>query len=161
MKNNQSWEDVVWTIPYNKKLCIICQIENKNILHCAQTCVQMGDKMFSLFRCPSAISVANDAPANDVMYHNTCWVNGKREAYKTYETLSEKDFINALSDVKIVPFVEKEMADPSEKVLDMNIINKICRQIISSNGKNEALINHNCKKHLQEIYFTRHLLRNN
>ena len=43
------------------------------------------------------------------------------------------------------------MTDPSEKVLDMNIINKISRQIISSNGKNEALINYNYKKHLKEL----------
>ena len=33
--------------PYNKKLCIICQIENKNILYCVQT-LQMGDKMLSV-----------------------------------------------------------------------------------------------------------------
>ena len=26
------------------------------------------------YRCLNVISVANDAPANDVMYHNTCWV---------------------------------------------------------------------------------------
>ena len=48
-------------------------------------------------------------------------------------------------------FVEKEMADPSEKVLDMNIINKIYRQTLSSNGKNEASRNRNCKKHLKEL----------
>ena len=34
--------------PYNKKLCIICQIENKNILHCVQT-LQIGYKI----GCPS------------------------------------------------------------------------------------------------------------
>ena len=33
--------------PYNKKLWIICQIENKNILHCVQT-FQMGDQMRSV-----------------------------------------------------------------------------------------------------------------
>ena len=49
-------------------------------------------------------------------------------------------------------FVEKEMADPRGKVLDMNIINKIYRRILSSNGnKNEASINYNYKKHLKEL----------
>ena len=71
---------------------------------------------------------------NDVMYHSTCWVNAKREADKTYKTFLEKDYINALSDVEIVHFVEKEMADPGGKVLDMNIINEIYRRILSSNG---------------------------
>ena len=145
--------------PYNKKLSIICQIENKNILHCVQT-LQMGDKMLSLaqklsnngfYRRFNTISAANDAPGNDVMYHNTCQVNAKREADKTYETFFDKDYINVLSDVEIVHFVEKEMADPSGKVLDMNIINEIYRRILPSNGKNEASTNRNYKKHLKEL----------
>ena len=66
--------------PYNKKLSIICQIENKNILHCVQT-LEIGDKMLSLaqklsnngfYRRFNTISAANDAPGNDVIYHNTC-----------------------------------------------------------------------------------------
>ena len=103
------------------------------------------------YRHLNTISAANNVPANDVTYHNSCWVNAKRDADKTYETLSKKDYINALSDVEIVHFVEKEMADPSRKVLDMNIINEIYRQILSSNGKNEASINCNYKKHLKEL----------
>ena len=88
----------------------------------------MGDKMLSvaktlsnkgLYRHLNTISAANNVPANDVTYHNSCWVNAKRDADKTNETLSEKDYINALSDVEIVHFVEKEMADPSRKVLDI------------------------------------------
>ena len=42
------------------------------------------------------ISAANDAPANDVMYHNTCWVNAKKKADKTHEEFPKKDYINAL-----------------------------------------------------------------
>ena len=76
------------------------------------------------------------------MYHNTFWGNAKREADKTYETFSEKDCINALSDVEVVYFVEKEMVDPSGKIKNMNIIN---------NGKNEALTNRNYKKHLNKL----------
>ena len=113
-----------------EKLCIICQMENKNILCCDQT-LQMGDKMLSaaqkllnkgFYRHLNTISAANNSPVNDVMYHNTCWVNAKRQADKTNEIFSEKDHINTLSDVEIVHFVEKDMADPSEKVLDMKII---------------------------------------
>ena len=141
--------------PCNNKLCIICLIKNKNILHCVQT-LQTGEKMLSAaqkifnkgsYRRFNTISAANDAPVSDLMYHNTSWVNAKRKADKTYETFSK----NAPSDVEIVYFVEKEMADPSEKVLDMNIINKIYRQILSSNGKNEASRNRNYKKHLKEL----------
>ena len=52
----------------------------KKILHCIQT-LQMGDKMLSVvqklsnkgfYRRLNVISAANDAPADDVMYRNTC-----------------------------------------------------------------------------------------
>ena len=65
---------------YKKKLCMICQIESKNVLRCIQT-LQMGDKMLlvvqklsnkSFYRWLNTISAATDAPANDVIYHNTC-----------------------------------------------------------------------------------------
>ena len=100
---------------------------------------------------PSLISAADDVPANDVMYHNTCWVNAKRAADKTYETFSEKDYNNVLLNVEIARFIEKEMADPSGKVLDMNTINEFYWQMLSSNGKNEASINPNYKKYLKEF----------
>ena len=57
----------------------MCQIKNKNILHCTQT-LQMGDKMLSVAQKHSnkgfysrinVISAANNVPANDVTYHNT------------------------------------------------------------------------------------------
>ena len=130
--------------PYNKKLCIICQIENKNILHCVQT-LQIGYKMLSVaqkvsnkgfYRRLNTISAASDAPVNDVMYHNSCWVNAKRDGDKRYKTFSETDYINPLSGVEIVHFVEiVQIGDPCGKVLDMKIINKIYRQILSSNGR--------------------------
>ena len=51
----------------------------------------MGDKMLSIaqklsnkgfYRCLNVISVANDAPAIDVMYHNACWVMLKEKMIK-------------------------------------------------------------------------------
>ena len=75
---------------YNKKLCIICQIKNKNILHCIQT-LQMGDKVIfvaqklsnkGFYRRLNVISAAYDAPVNDVMYHNNCWVMLKEKMIK-------------------------------------------------------------------------------
>ena len=75
---------------YNKKLCIICQIENKNILHCIYT-LQMHNKMLSVaqkfsskdfYKRLNSISAANDVTANDVMYHNTCWVMLKEKMIK-------------------------------------------------------------------------------
>ena len=51
--------------------------------------LQMGDKILSVtqkrpnkgsYKGLNTISAAYDTSANDVMYHNTCWVNAKREA---------------------------------------------------------------------------------
>ena len=82
LKKVISWNMKNCSLKHTIKNCIICQIENKNILHCVQT-LQMGDKMFSVVQKLSnkgfygrlnVISAVNDAPANDVMYHSTCWV---------------------------------------------------------------------------------------
>ena len=51
--------------------------------------LQMGDKILSVtqkrpnkgsYKGLNTISAAYDTSANDVMYHNTRWVNAKREA---------------------------------------------------------------------------------
>ena len=51
----------------------------------------MGDKMFSVAQKLSnkgfyyrlnVVSAANDAPANDDMYHSTCWVMLKEKMIK-------------------------------------------------------------------------------
>ena len=87
MKNCRCRE---FSLKHKIRNCIICQIENKNILHCIQT-LQMGDKMLFVAQKPSnkgfyrrldVISAAKDAPANDIMYHNTCWVMLKEKMIK-------------------------------------------------------------------------------
>ena len=130
--------------PYNNNLFIISQIENKNILQNGWQSAFSGQKLSNkgFYGSLCKISAANDATANNVIYRNTSWENAKREVDKTYETFSEKGYINAVSDVEVVYFVEKEMVDPSGKVKNMNIIN---------NDKNEALINRNYKKHLNKL----------
>ena len=75
----------------------------------------------------------------------------KETLIKYIKNFSENDYINSLLDVEIVSFAEKEMADPGRKVLDINTINEIYQQILSSNDKNEASINCNYKKHLKEL----------
>ena len=107
----------------------------------------------SFYRRSGAISAANDAPANDVIYHNICWINAKREADKKYETFFQKHYINAPLDVEVVYFAVRKMTDPSAKVKHMNIIYKNYRIILSSNGKSERLINHHYKKHLKQLIF--------
>ena len=103
------------------------------------------------YRRLNTIPAASDAPANDVLYHNACWVTAKRESEKKNVLFKEQDYINALSDIEIVHYVEKEILEPREKVLDMNTLNEIYRQILSSNGKKDSLIQNDYKKHLKDI----------
>lgn len=122
----------------------------------------MDDKMLGVSKQPSnkgfyrhlnTSSVANDVPANNVMYYDICWIKAKREADRTNETVKENDYINALSAVEIIHFVEKQMLDPSGKLLDMNVINETYQQVLSSNSKDEAFINRNYKKYLKNLIF--------
>ena len=69
--------------------------------------LEMGDQMLNVsqqlsnknfYRRLNTISAANDAPANDVMYHDICWVKAKREADKGNKIVKESDYINESSD---------------------------------------------------------------
>ena len=70
---------------YDKNLCIICQ-NHGGKLHCVQTkttgntMLEVSEKLSekSFFRRLNSISAANDAFANDVMYHNICWADAKK-----------------------------------------------------------------------------------
>ena len=133
--------------PYNKKLCVICQ-KDGGVLHMFQT-LQMGANMLSVseinsdksfYRRLNSITAATDAPTNDVMYHNTCWIKAKREAEKTVEFVREDEYVKALSDVEIIHFVEKQLLDPNGNVLDMTIINDTYKSILHANGVSQENI---------------------
>ena len=73
---------------FDKKLCIICQIHTERNVKCAEredtgkhmlmVSEKLPDKTF--FRRLTSIPKADDAVANDVVYHCTCWIKAKREA---------------------------------------------------------------------------------
>ena len=73
---------------FDKKLFIICQIPTgRNLTHAERedsgkqmlvVSEKLRDKSF--FRRLNSIPKADDAVANDVVYHGTCWIKAKREA---------------------------------------------------------------------------------
>ena len=69
------------------------------------------------------------------MYHNLCWANAKYKVTTTKPKLIvERDVITAISDIEIIHSIENEVLGPSHKVLDMNIVNKVYKQILIENG---------------------------
>ena len=73
---------------FDKNLCIIYQITTERNLtraeredtgkHMLVVLENLSDKSF--FRRLNSIPKADDAVANDVVYHDTCWIKAKREA---------------------------------------------------------------------------------
>ena len=73
---------------FDKKLCTISQIPTeRNLTHAERedtgkemlvVSEKLPDKSF--FRRLNSIPKADDAVANDVVYHGTCWIKAKREA---------------------------------------------------------------------------------
>ena len=97
---------------FDKELCIICQIPTERNLtraeredtgkHMLVVSENLSDKSF--FRRLNSIPKADDAVANDVVYHDTCWIRAKREA--VLKTVVIENFVNTLSDIELLKLIE-------------------------------------------------------
>ena len=96
-----------------------------------------SDKGF--FRSFNIITSAADAFGNDVMYHNLCWADAKKKANP-----KSKQSVNCscrLADREITNSVESYLNDSSERVLDMNKIDKIYKGILMENDTTTDQLN--------------------
>ena len=59
---------------------------------------KLADKSF--FRRMGSITNAEDAVANDVVYHDIYWVKAKRESQR--KPIKVENFVETLSDIKLV-----------------------------------------------------------
>ena len=146
------------TVPYNKNLCIICQKEG-GTLHMVQVkttgehmfsvAKQLNDKSFS--RRLNTIAAAEDATANDVLYHNLCWAKEKKEVERLNTPVREEDVIKTLSDIAFIHLLETNLNSLSGKVIDMNIVNSTYRNMLIRNGKSEESTSKNYKPYLKQL----------
>ena len=100
------------TTPYDRKFCIICQVEvgklhrvetketGNSMLNVAQN---LPDKAF--FRRLNNICIAEDAIANEVMYHNLCWVRSKNKTTRM-NVKPKEDVARALADIELINYIE-------------------------------------------------------
>ena len=56
--------------------------------------------------------------ANDVLYHNHCWVIVKRKAKS--KSSNPEDHVHTLSEIELLNFVENYLQCGANLVLDMN-----------------------------------------
>lgn len=122
---------------YDKNACIICQADGGK-LH--KVCFKRtGEKMLevasklpdrSFFLRLNSIPNANDAVANDVQYHLTCWVVAQRTVNSLSVTIQElEDIDRVLADIEIVNLVQESLHDT---VLDMQSLNATYNTMIET-----------------------------
>ena len=102
----------------------------------------------------NSISNPEDGVANDVRYHLPCWVKAKKEAQRIERVVTtdkEENIGQILSDIEILNLIECELNDPSKKVLDMNTVNTIYKELLRENGTEENDIKDNYKRYLKEL----------
>ena len=87
----------------------------------------------------NSIPNPEDGVANDVRYHLPCWVKAKKaqEIERVVTTDNEENIGQILSDIEILNLTECELNDPSKKILDMNTVNTIYKELLRKNGTEE------------------------
>ena len=60
--------------------------------------------------------------ANDVVYHQSCWIDKQREVSKAEITFDKNhnDKVKVKSDIEIINFGKSELTHPTTSTLDMN-----------------------------------------
>ena len=148
--------------PYNSSMCIICQKEG-GTLHKVET-KPKGLKMFevvkkidgkSFFIHLNTLCNAADAVANDVQYHQRCWLYAQRNAKKTNNIHCDTDSIEiadtsrVISDIELLNVVKCEFDKKENTDLNMNNINNTYINLLQDN--NHADINPNYKRYLKQL----------
>ena len=126
---------------YDKNACIICQKGRREELR-KVSFKSTGEKMLevakklsdrSFFLCLHSIPNASDAVANDVQYHQTCWVLVQRSVNSSSTTLQDlEDIDRVLADIEIVNMVQDFLNESSDTVLDMKSLNITYNDIIET-----------------------------
>ena len=77
-----------------------------------------------------------DAFANDVIYHQSCWIYKQREASKDERTFDENhnDTAKVKSDIEIINIVKSELIHPTASTLDMNNVNNTYIELLKDNN---------------------------
>ena len=134
---------------FDKALCTVCQCPGGVLNRVEAT----GDNLFHLNfqtrHCSNSISIAEEAVANDGIYHNLCWDKAKKKAVPKQKPA--ENYIKTCSNVEILNHIENSLVDYSSEILDMSKLNEVYKKMLTENGENHDNILSNYKKQLKEL----------
>ena len=142
--------------PFLKGSCITSQVTGGSVSkvefeatgkHMLEVLKKLQDKGF--FRRSNEITLAADAVANDVVYHNRCWANARSKVRPRQE---KDDSINHnLSEIEVLNIVQTQLKDPDQPYLDINIVNEIYKEMLLENSEQHENIARDYKKKLKDL----------
>ena len=90
-----------------------------------------------------------NAFANDVSYHQSCWIYKQRKASKDERTFDENHNHTAKvkSDIEITNIVKSELIYPRASTLDMNNVNNTYIELLKNNNCTNIKTNYKPKIH--------------
>ena len=143
--------------PYNSELCVICQSEGGK-LHKVMTKAN-GQQMFNIatnlkdnsflvrLNTPSD---ATDAVANDVQYHQRCWVYAQRSVCSIDVDIVEiEQSSRVVADIEILNAIKCELSNPTGVILNMKNINTTYINLLNDNKHSDIGINY--KRYLEQL----------
>ena len=107
----------------------------------------LTDKSFS--RRLNTITSAEDAVANDVLYHNQCWVIAKRKAKP--KSSEPEDHLHTLSEIELINSVENYLQCGADPVLNMNKVGLVYKNILIENSMKKIDLARDYKRKLKEV----------
>ena len=108
---------------------------------------KLVDKYF--FCRINSITNSEDAVANEVVYHDVCWVKAKQGAKR--KPIKVENFVETLSDIKLVNYFELEFLLQEDYIMTMNDVDKIYKKELLDNGVNENELLSSYKKRLKKL----------
>ena len=83
----------------------------------------------------NSITNAEDAEANEVVYHDVCWIKAKREAQ--LKPIKVENFVETLPDIELVNCLKSKFLLQKDYVMTMNDVDKTYKKNLLENGVNE------------------------
>ena len=115
----------------------------------------------SLFLRLNQIPNAEDAVANDVQYHRTCWVLSQRNAKISSAPQELEDIDRVIADIEVINKVENFLTENSDSVLDMKTLNSIYNELLETHDINyRRYLKQLLEENIPEIMFVRPPTRN-
>ena len=92
-----------------------------------------------------------DAFANDIIYHQSCWIYKQRKISKDGRAFDENhnDTAKVKSDIEIIDIVKSELIHPTASTLDMNNVNNTYIELLKDNDLTD--IKNNYKPYLKQL----------